>query len=160
MNRAFVRRCASSVQRVQRSQEGASRVEAIALSTQELARHARARRVWCLVSLIVLLSLADLFLTMTYLQSVGMGEANPVARVVMSYNSPALLVAWKCATVSLAVLIFAVFRHRRSAEVACWLCAIVLVALTAHWMNYNQELPMYANVIGQNEAGIFMQMTN
>jgi hypothetical protein len=68
-----------------------------------------------------------------------MGEDNPVARVVMSYGSPALLGAWKCACVALACLILVLARHRRSAEIACWVCCVVLTALTVRWANYSAE---------------------
>lgn len=52
----------------------------------------RSRRVISLTALIALLSLADLFMTLTFLRTVGMSEANPVARMVMSYGSPTYLV--------------------------------------------------------------------
>ena len=75
----------------------------------------RALRVWVLVATIVVLSLSDLYMTLAHLRSVGMGEANPLARIVISYNSPALLSAWKCSCVALAamILILARFQSRK-----------------------------------------------
>ncbi len=99
----------------------------------------RALRVWLLVATIIVLSFADLYMTLAHLGSAGMGEANPLARMVISYQSPALLSLWKCACVGLAALILILARFRRSGEVACWTCCCVLTALTIHWFNYSSE---------------------
>lgn len=99
----------------------------------------RSLRVTILIVAIIALSLGDLAMTLTFLRSVGMGEANPIARLVIGYNSPALLVIWKCASVLLACLIFARYRHRRFTEMACWGAVIVLAGLTFQWRNYVAE---------------------
>ena len=99
----------------------------------------RALRVWLLIATIIVLSIADLYMTLAHLRSAGMGEANPLARMVISYQSPALLSLWKCACVGLAALILILARFRRSGEVACWTCCVVLTALTIHWLNYSTE---------------------
>jgi hypothetical protein len=104
-----------------------------------LAQRRRALRVWLLVGTIIVLSLADLYMTLAHLRSAGMGEANPLARLVISYQSPLLLSLWKCACVGLAALILVLARFRRSSEVACWVSCIVLTALTIHWMRYSVE---------------------
>jgi hypothetical protein len=91
---------------------------------------------------IVLLSTADLSMTLTYLRSVGMGEANPLARYVMSFNSPALLALWKFASVGVACLIFHIARHKRCGELACWACLAVLSALTLHWIDYSSQVQL------------------
>lgn len=105
-----------------------------------LADRRRSLRVLTLIAAIVLMSLGDLYMTLEHLSTVGMGEANPIARFVIGYNSPALLAVWKLASVSLACLIFARFRTRWTAEAACWLCTLVLVGLTVMWINYSAEL--------------------
>ena len=107
----------------------------------------RALRVWILVATIVVLSLSDLYMTLAHLQSAGMGEANPLARLVMSYNSPILLSAWKCACVALAALILILARFRPSGEIACWLSTVVLTALTVHWISYSSEASKFTTQI-------------
>jgi hypothetical protein len=86
-------------------------------------------------------------MTLAHLRSVGMGEANPLARFVISYNSPALLSAWKCACVALAALILILARFRRSGEIACWVSTVVLTALIIHWISYSIEASKYTDAI-------------
>lgn len=105
----------------------------------------RRRRVTWAILAIVLFSLADLYFTLLYARTVGMSEANPIARAVMSLNSPALLSLWKCASVGLACLIFWFFRHRRLTEMAAFACTLVLGALIVWWAIYAHELPRYAS---------------
>ena len=99
----------------------------------------RAIRVWLLVGTIIVLSIADLYMTLAHLRSAGMGEANPLARMVISYQSPLLLSLWKAACVGLAALILILARFRRSGEVASWTCLLLLTALTIQWFNYATE---------------------
>ena len=96
-------------------------------------------RVVLLSVAIVLMSLGDLHITMTFLRSGGMGEGNPVARLVMVHGSESLLVVWKCASVAFACLIFYKFRAYRCAEVACWLSFLVLTWLLMRWISYAEE---------------------
>jgi hypothetical protein len=103
----------------------------------------RRRRVALAILAIVIFSLADLYFTILFARSVGMAEANPVARLVMSLNSPALLGLWKCATVAGACLIFWAFRHRRTTEAAALACMCALGALTVWWSVYTKELPSH-----------------
>lgn len=122
----------------------------------------RSLRVWLLVLTIIALSLGDLWMTLTYLTSVGMGEANPVARLVMAYNSPNLLAAWKCASVALACLIFVFARKRLSSEIACWCCVGVLALLTVRWAQYATESAKLTPVLHaahQYDGGQWVQMT-
>jgi glycerophosphoryl diester phosphodiesterase len=100
----------------------------------------RSLRVCVLVGVIVVLSLADLYLTLLYLRSVGMGEANPVAHLIMTHLSVEALAAWKILTVLLASVILVTLRRVRSAEVAAWGCAIGLCVLTVHWYRYSREV--------------------
>ena len=97
----------------------------------------RALRVWLLLLTIIVLSFADLYMTLAHLRSAGMGEANPLARLVISYQSPLILSLWKCACVALACLILVLARFRRSGEIACWVSCAVLTVLTIHWMQYS-----------------------
>lgn len=102
--------------------------------------HSRANRVTLVVALVALLSLADLYMTMVHLRGVGMSEGNPIARMVMSYNSPAILVGWKLATILLTSLIFLIARQRRIAEIGCYVCLGALVWLTIRWSEYSHEI--------------------
>jgi hypothetical protein len=96
----------------------------------------RPRRVTILLIAILLLSAGDLVMTLIYLRGVGMLEANPVARVVMSFNSPAMLAAYKLATVGFTVGILYCARRTRYGEGAAWICCGVLACLTLHWARY------------------------
>jgi hypothetical protein len=95
-----------------------------------------------LLCVVVLLSLGDLYMTLTHLRGIGMLESNPVARVIMSYNSSAVVISWKCATVLLAVVILFFYRRTRQAEVGAWAATILLGLLTVHWARYNDEVAM------------------
>ncbi|HMN40620.1 MAG TPA: DUF5658 family protein [Phycisphaerales bacterium] len=112
----------------------------------------RAIRVCLLVATIAILSMSDLYMTLTHLRGVGMGEANPLARLVISYNSPMLLSVWKCACVFLACVILVMARHRWSGEAASWVCAAVLTALTVHWATYCTEAATLTSQISTMQA--------
>lgn len=100
----------------------------------------RPARVLALLAAVVLLSLGDLWMTLTHLRTVGMFEANPLAREVINLNSPLALAAWKLATVALAVGILFRLRARRAGEAGAWVCVAVLTWLTVHWVRYSDEL--------------------
>jgi uncharacterized membrane protein (Fun14 family) len=96
----------------------------------------RSRRVLILLVGVMLLSIGDLIMTLTYLTSIGMAESNPLARLVMSYRSPWILVGWKVASMTAAGGILFIHRRRRAAEVGAWICLGVLVWLTFRWTAY------------------------
>lgn len=100
----------------------------------------RTCRVIALIFTIVLLSLADLYITLIYLHSGGMGEANPVARWIMGHGSPTLLAVWKLATVLLAGVILYKTRRTRTAEIGAWVCVVLLTWLTIRWVRYSDEV--------------------
>lgn len=100
----------------------------------------RSRRVVSLLILLVILCVGDLILTLIYWTQFGLLENNPLARGIMSYRSPALLVAWKLASVSLGVGILFWARKTRIGEAASWLCVGVMALLAVHWMNYTNEI--------------------
>lgn len=126
-------------------------------------QRARSRRVLGLLLAIIGMSLGDLALTLTYLKTTGMGEANPIARLIIEYNSPGLLAAWKLATVLLACTIFYFLRQKRSTEVAAWFCVLILAALTFHWLRYTKELPElgpHIHAIAASDHTNWVQMTD
>lgn len=107
----------------------------------------RSKRVCVLVGIVVVLSLADLYLTLLYLRSVGMGEANPLVHLILTYCSVEALAAWKILTVVFASAILLRLRHVRSAEIGAWACAIGLCILTVHWYRYSGEVTQLTPVI-------------
>lgn len=106
-----------------------------------LLRVARRRpfRVSCLIVAVILMSLADLYITITYLRTVGMGEGNPIARYVIQHGSESLLIVWKCASVALASLVFFIYRDRKVVEAATWFAFGVLLWLLVQWTAYANE---------------------
>jgi hypothetical protein len=108
----------------------------------ELLAGARYRscRVVAFLAVIVLLSLADLYMTLVHLLHFGMLEANPFARQVMEYGSPAALIIWKLVTVATAVGIFFWTRRRWAAEWGAAFCCLVLCWLTGQWIAYNLQV--------------------
>lgn len=125
----------------------------------------RVLRVWILMAAVAVLSAADLYMTLTYLRTVGMGEANPLARWVIGYNSAWLLAAWKGASIALACLIFYVFRARRSGEFAAWVCMLILAALSVHWLRYASQVELLTptlHVVAQqaDAAGNWVTLTD
>ena len=99
----------------------------------------RSRRVIALALAIVLMSSVDLYLTLLYVTSMGMNELNPLARAMMSYESPTVLAVWKFATVALCLGILFYIRTRRSAEIGAWVGFLVLGWLMTHWVHFIHE---------------------
>jgi len=101
----------------------------------------RCRRVVLLAAAIIVMSIGDLALTLTYLQSLGMAESNPLARLVIDLGSAELLILWKLATVTACVSILLWKSRAPSAEVGAWIGALVLCGLMLHWKNYVRTAP-------------------
>ncbi|MCW5776512.1 MAG: hypothetical protein KIS87_08750 [Phycisphaeraceae bacterium] len=93
------------------------------------------------------MSLADLAITLTYLNHVGMIESNPVARIVMHGGGPWSLIAWKLATTTLAVGILLRLRRRLVAEAAAVVSCAVLVWLMVQWVAYVEAAPALAGAL-------------
>ena len=104
------------------------------------ACRSRQVRVWALVAVIVVLSGFDLSRTLHHQARSTMAEANPVARWIMSYESPGLLIGWKAASVMVAAGILLPLSRRVSAEVGAIVSAALLVALAVHWFRYDAEV--------------------
>ena len=102
----------------------------------------RSERVTWLLAGVIGLSLADLFLTITYVTTVGMSEGNPIAVWLLSAtNSVWPLVFYKLGTVAICVSLLYVNRFRRQGELASWCAMIILVALSVWWNQYSQYQP-------------------
>lgn len=94
------------------------------------------RVLWLLLG-IVLLSVADLALTLTYLTSVGLIEGNPIAAwLIHTTRSPWALALYKGLTVAICVSLLYRMRHRREGELAAWCSVLILVALSIWWNRY------------------------
>ena len=104
------------------------------------APEVRGKRVAILLAAISLLSLGDLYLTLTYATSMGMFESNPLARFIMSFGSPALVASWKLGSTLLACSIFFWARRSRYAELGVWGCTLLLAWLTCHWGAYMDQI--------------------
>ena len=111
-------------------------------SQEQLEQTHRSQRVTWLLIGVVLLSLADLFLTITYLTTVGMSEGNPIAVWLLhSTNSIWPLALYKIATVAICVSLLYFNRYKRQSELASWCAMIILVALSIWWNQYSRYQP-------------------
>lgn len=101
----------------------------------------RASRVLLLLACILILSITDLLLTLTHLQSVGMAEANPiVVKLVETTRSPLILVLFKLATVAVCTMLLYRVRHYRSGEIGAWIATLVLVGVSLLWSGYSDAV--------------------
>ena len=107
----------------------------------------RGLRVCFLLVPILAMSIADLYLTLTYLRGPGMGEGNPIARWVMSANCVWALGAFKMGLVTLSCALLFKARHRLSGELASWLCCAVMVWLTLQWREYSEQMSALTPII-------------
>lgn len=125
------------------------------MSGPALLASTRARRVSLLILGIILLSVADLLITVTHLRSVGMMEANPIAAfLIRTTRSPWILVAYKSLTVSLcAVLLFHARRHV-TGELAAWLSLFILAGMSVLWHRYSTHFDQPEQIrLAQSAAG-------
>ena len=102
----------------------------------------RSERVTWLLAGVIGLSLVDLFLTISYLTTVGMSEGNPIAVWLLSAtNSVWPLIFYKLGTVAVCVSLLYANRFRREGELASWCAMIILVALSIWWNQYSRYQP-------------------
>lgn len=111
--------------------------------------HLRTTRLVGLLAVLAVLSLVDLWLTLTFATSVGMLESNPVARAVMEMGCPNLLALWKITCVGLACGFLFYARRSRWAEPAAWFGVLLLVWLTLRWSAYIGEMHQLTGLIDQ-----------
>ncbi len=101
-----------------------------------------------LVVATALMGLADLLLTLTYVRTVGMAEANPLARWLMQFNSVGLVVAFKLASMAICSGLILWKRRSRSAEIGAWVCLLVMALLTARWVWFIGAFSSLAQEVG------------
>lgn len=122
----------------------------LTLALDPLTAAAQRRRSWrvlMLTAAVLVMSLVDLHITLLYVRTVGMGEANPLARWMMMHFSPNVLIWWKLLTVSLACAIFVMARRTRIAELGVWVACGLLVWLTIRWTIYSDEITVLTPVL-------------
>ena len=105
---------------------------------REDASH-RSRRVVILLIALVLLSIGDLYATLTHVGALGMIELNPIAAYLIGAGSMIGLILYKLGTLGVAVAALAKIRAHAIGECAAWLLVGVMVMLTLHWYRYNVE---------------------
>lgn len=97
----------------------------------------RARRVTVILVGVVLLSIADLVLTVAHLRSVGMSETNPIAAWIIQFTGSWVgLTAYKSLTVLVSVGVLYRLRRHLSGEIAAWCCLALLTGLSFIWSQY------------------------
>jgi hypothetical protein len=76
-------------------------------------------------------------MTVCQVSTIGMFEANPVARVLVACTGNAsALIALKILSLTIAMGMLIPLRHRWQAEVAAWVATAVLAWLTMEWTAY------------------------
>jgi hypothetical protein len=123
--------------------------------------HVRGQRVAMLLAATFIMGCADLALTLTYVTSMGMVELNPVARFIMQFGSVKLIAIFKFGAMMLNAGILLAFRQLRIAEIATWICFLVMVALSCKWLLYATHISNYAAEMhegGLSEDARFVMM--
>jgi hypothetical protein len=116
----------------------------------------RGRRVALLLTAIVVLSLADLLLTLSHLQSTGMMEANPLAAwLIRTTASPLALTLFKAVTVAVPVVLLWSLRRHVEGEIGAWCATAILVVLSLMWGSYAREMedPDVRRLVQSGELG-------
>jgi len=101
------------------------------------ANNVRPRRVALLAIAMILMGLADLQLTLTYMGSAGMLELNPLARAMIDLGGAPQLIRFKLLTIAVSAGLLYLLRRHSIAERCAWLSCAALLGLTAHWVRYN-----------------------
>ncbi len=99
----------------------------------------RSRRVLMLIGGIIILSLADLLVTLLHLQSIGMVEGNPLAAyLIRTTGSACALAVFKGLTVAVCATLLYCTRRDIRGEIASWLALVILVGVLVMWHFYTQ----------------------
>ena len=116
----------------------------------------RSRRVMALLGAVVLLSLGDLLVTLAYLKSVGLMEANPIAvYLIESTQSAWVLACFKGLTVGFCATVLFCLRRHREGEIGAWCAAAILVFTALQWHQYAQSVdgPEAVRLAGASDLG-------
>lgn len=110
----------------------------------------RSRRVLLLVAGIIVLSLADLVITIAFLRANSMMEANPIAAYLIRVTQSAwVLAAYKALTVLVCVGLICKVRKHIAGEVAAWCAMAILTVMSVMWDQYSRQFddPQHASLV-------------
>ena len=82
------------------------------------------------------MNIADLVFTLTYATTIGMGELNPLARLIMQHATVPCIILFKLASVGLGSGLLYYTRRSRLSEFATWIAFFGFLLLTIHWVQY------------------------
>lgn len=116
---------------------------------------ARSERVMLLIAAIVMMCLGDLTMTMDHARTIGLFEANPLAREVMRSHSPEVLLTFKCASIILGCSLLGFLRKTRIAELGSWAALFAMTLLCIHWNGYSQGLSEMTSQYAAMASGAF-----
>ncbi len=111
------------------------------------AQQAGSRRVILLIAAILMMGVADLLCTLAYMTTIGLPEANPIARWLARFGTTETIVGFKLLTMGLSCWCLYVKRAERRMEVCAWACAAILLALSIHWIGFNRSITEHTNLI-------------
>jgi len=101
---------------------------------------ARGQRVILLLLATTLMCLGDLAMTMDHARTIGLFEANPLAREVLRHHSPEVLLLFKGGSILLGCSLLFHLRKARIAELGSWAALAAMTLLCLHWNGYSQGL--------------------
>jgi len=114
--------------------------KSVALAAELVRGRRRAIRIGIVLTGVVMLSLGDLYSTLTHMNWLGMVEANPLAAHLMEWGSSWSLTLFKLGTVGVSVGLLLRMRRHVSSEVGAWVLLVIMTALTIHWNRYNAAM--------------------
>jgi len=98
------------------------------------------RRVNVLLAGVIVLSIADLAITLTHLRTTGMMEANPIAAfLIKSTQSSWALASFKLLTLGVCVSLLFALRRRFEGEIAAWCAVAILAGMSMQWHAYSNH---------------------
>lgn len=112
----------------------------------------RPLRVVALTAVSILLSLADLAMTLEHMLGVGLLEQNPLARSLANWGDAYALIGLKVASVAVFVSIAIGLRKRVQGEILAWIVAAMLIGLMLQWTGYNASVHQITPYLGHFQA--------
>ena len=101
----------------------------------------RSRRVMVLLAAILVLSAADLVITVAFAKAGGMMEVNPIAVYLVNLTqSPWALAAFKAVSVFTCIALLYRLRRYTVSEVGAWCAVAILAAMCVMWHSYSTAL--------------------
>lgn len=122
------------------------------LSDEQLRN--RMRRVTVLLAGVIILSLADLAVTLTHLRTTGMMEANPIAAfLIKSTQSGWALASFKLLTLGVCVSVLFVLRRRFEGELAAWCAVAIMAGMSLQWHAYSSHFDDPHEIVAAQTGG-------